>query len=94
MILVTFSLFLTLNSFSRAGRNIIVADGDILDSVVEAFVEKIVVSKDGYDWYLRFDGDPGYPLHLKTEGKRRKSTTIIDLNKQTACEPVHDSGCN
>ena len=56
-------------------------------------MEKIVVSKDGYDWYLRFDGDPGDPLHLKTEGKRRKSTTIIDPNKQTACEPVRDTGC-
>ena len=93
MILVTFSLFLTLNSFSQAGRNIIVADGDIPNSVVEAFVEKIVVSKDGYDWYLRFDGDPGDPLHLKTEGKRRKNTAIIDPNKQTACEPVRDTGC-
>ena len=59
----------------------------------KAFVEKIVASKDGYDWYLRFDGDPNDPLHLKTEGKRRKNTTIIDPNKQTACEPVRDSGC-
>ena len=70
------------------------ADGDIPDSVVEAFVEKIVVSKDGYDWYLRFDGDPNDPLHLKTEGKRRKNTAIIDQNTQTACEPVRDTGCN
>ena len=70
------------------------ADGDIPDSVVEAFVEKIVVSKDGYDWYLRFDGNPNDPLHLKTEGKRRKNTTIIDPNKQTACEPVRDTGCH
>lgn len=69
-------------------------DGDIPDSVIEAFVEKIVVSKDGYDWYLRFDGDPNDPLHLKTEGKRRKNTAIIDPNKQTACEPVRNTGCN
>ena len=69
------------------------ADGDIPDSVIEAFVEKIVVSKDGYDWYLRFDGDPNDPLHLKTEGKRRKNTTIIDQNTQTACEPVRTTGC-
>jgi hypothetical protein len=61
--------------------------------VVEAFVEKIVVSKDGYDWYLRFDGDPGDPLHLKTEGKRRKNTTIIDPNNQSVSEHASDTGC-
>ena len=40
------------------------------------------------------NGDPNDPLHLKTEGKRRKNTAIIDPNKQTACEPVRDTGCN
>ena len=51
-------------------------DNDIPENVIEAFVEKIVASKDGFEWYLRFDGDPNDPLRLKTEGKRRKSSTV------------------
>lgn len=49
---------------------------DIPECVIEAFVEKIVVSKDGFDWYLRFDGDPNDPLHCKTTGKRQSTTQI------------------
>ena len=52
-------------------------DNDIPESVIEAFVVKIVAKQDGFDWYLRFDGDPNDPLHLKTEGKRRKTTSIV-----------------
>lgn len=55
---------------------------DVPPSVIEAFVEKIVVSKDGYDWYLRFSGDPNDPLHCTTEGKRRSTTTITVSNGQ------------
>lgn len=51
-------------------------DKDVPPSVIEAFVEKIVASKDGFDWYLRFDGDPGAPLHCTTEGKRKSNTKI------------------
>ena len=52
-------------------------DNDIPESVIEAFVVKIVAKQDGFDWYLRFDGDPNDPLHLKTEGKRRKTTSVV-----------------
>ncbi len=52
-------------------------DSDIPESVIEAFVVKIVAKQDGFDWYLRFDGDPNDPLHLKTEGKRRKNTSVV-----------------
>ena len=30
-------------------------EGNIPDGIVDAFVQKIVVSKDGFDWYLRCD---------------------------------------
>lgn len=50
---------------------------DVPESVIEAFVVKIVASSDGFDWYLRFDGDPGKPLHCQIEGKRKKSTKIM-----------------
>lgn len=51
-------------------------ENDIPESVIEAFVEKIVVSQDGFDWYLRFDGDPNDPLRLKAEGKKRKNSSV------------------
>ena len=50
---------------------------DVPESVIEAFVTKIVVSQDGFDWYLRFDGDPNDPLHCKIEGKRKTTTKIV-----------------
>lgn len=50
---------------------------DVPESVIEAFVVKIVVSKDGFDWYLRFDGDPDKPLHCQLQGKRKTNTKIM-----------------
>ena len=51
-------------------------ENDVPESVIEAFVEKIVASKDGFDWYLRFDGNPTNPLHCTTKGKRKSTTSI------------------
>ena len=45
---------------------------DVPESVIEAFVVKIVVSKDGFDWYLRFDGDPDKPRRCTLQGKRKQ----------------------
>lgn len=60
-------------------------EADVPPSVIEAFVEKIVVSKEGYDWYLRFSGDPNDPLHCTTKGKRRQTTTVtITQNRSPA----------
>ena len=50
---------------------------NVPESVIEAFVTKIVVSQNGFDWYLRFDGDPDDPLHCKIEGKRKTITKIV-----------------
>ena len=50
---------------------------DVPESVIEAFVVKIVVSKDGFDWYLQFDGDPDKPLHCQLQGKRKTNTKIM-----------------
>ena len=49
---------------------------DVPESVIEAFVVKIVVSKDSFDWYLRFDGDPDKPLRCSLKGKRKTTTKI------------------
>ena len=67
---------------------------DVPESVIEAFVVKIVVSKDGFDWYLRFDGDPDKPLHCQLQGKRKTNTKVMVSG---ACSPAmdnSDTGCN
>ena len=51
-------------------------DEDIPESVIEAFVTKIVVHKDSFDWYLRFDGNPNDPLQCNVDGKRKNKTKI------------------
>jgi len=66
---------------------------DVPESVIEAFVVKIVVSKDGFDWYLRFDGDPDKPLHCQLQGKRKTNTKIMvsgDLSPSVDNSPT---GC-
>lgn len=50
---------------------------DVPESVIEAYFSKIVVKKDGFDWYIRINGDPDKPLHCKLEGKRRSTTKIV-----------------
>ncbi len=42
-------------------------ENDIPDAVIEAFVEKIVVSEDSYDWYLRFNPNN---TDVKISGKK------------------------
>ena len=63
------------------------------ESVIEAFVVKIVVRQDGFDWYLRFDGDPNDPLHMKTEGKRRKNSSVSVVGGKLPTKQNCDTGC-
>ena len=59
-------------------------DEDVPESVIEAFVVKIVVSKDSFDWYLRFDGDPDKPLHCKCVRRFTKSSRPAKLSIDSA----------
>ena len=64
-------------------------DKDIPESVIEAFVVKIVASKDGFDWYLRFNGNPDDPLHCTVGGKRKSTSTISVAGE---CSPAVHKG--
>ena len=69
-------------------------DGDIPECVIEAFVLKIVASKDSFDWYLRFEGDPDSPLRCTVEGKRRSTTTITVAGASSPAMDNSTTGCN
>ncbi len=52
---------------------------DIPEEVIEAFVEKIVVSKNNFDWYLRFSPDDD-PKRCNVVGKRAASASVLDIS--------------
>ncbi len=54
------------------------SDNDISDEVIEAFVEKIVVSKNGFDWYLRLS--PDEPPKRYTVDGRKQNATVREIN--------------
>lgn len=55
--------------------------GSIPETVVEAFIRKIVVSKDSFDWYLRLDeNNPDDPLRCTVEGKRKSNAKVSSLS--------------
>lgn len=54
-------------------------DGNIPDKVIEAFVRKIVVSKEGFAWYLRFMPDDEPPTSLTIEGTRKNNAKVSSL---------------
>ena len=67
-------------------------DGDIPESVIEAFVEKIEVSKDCFRWHLRGDFGGDSPIPMNVEGSRKKGAKI---SPQYIIPPANfgDSGC-
>ena len=67
---------------------------NIPDSVIEAFVERIIVHKDSFDWILRFDGDPNDPLRCTIEGKRKNQTKITISHKNSPIMDKGSTGCN
>lgn len=67
---------------------------DIPESVIEAFVKKIIVCEDHFEWYLRLgsgtDGGDA-PVNLKIEGKKDK-TTVISTDNGGLSQPIYEHG--
>ncbi|MBR4282501.1 MAG: resolvase, partial [Clostridia bacterium] len=68
-------------------------DGDIPESVIEAFVEKIEVSKDCFRWHLRGDFGGDSPIPMNVEGNRKKGATISPQYIIIPPANFGDSGC-
>ena len=64
-------------------------DEDIPESVIEAFVIKIVASKDSFDWYLRFS--PNTPHKCRIDGSKRKHT-LINIADSPCSSSLVESG--
>lgn len=54
--------------------------GYIPESIVEAFIRKIVVSKDSYDWYLRFADGGKDPIQCVVNGKRQSTASVSETD--------------
>ena len=66
---------ITLLKFALEQYNHFDEDREIPDSVLEAFVEKIVIFEDHFEWYLRF-GSPGCPTKCGVNGKANENPTV------------------
>ena len=49
---------------------------DINESIVEAFIKKIVVYPDHYEWYLRITDDENEPLKTEISGNKRSGYSV------------------
>lgn len=58
---------------------------NVPECVVEAFVFKILVSKDGFDWYLRFDGNSDKPLRCQLKGNHKQNTKTMVAGDVSPC---------
>ena len=90
---LTFSLTFTVLRYALEQYTNFDNDGDIPESVIEAFVEKIEVSKDCFKWHLRGDFGGDAPIPMNVEGNRKKGATI---SPQYIIPPANfgDSGCH
>lgn len=69
-------------------------DEDIPETVVEAFVEKIIVNEDYFAWYLRFTGDEHIPTRCNIKGRKNSAEIeFFPLADSPAIAESH-TGCN
>lgn len=53
-------------------------ENDVPDRIIDAFVEKVVVSKDSFDWYLRYA--PEIAVNCNVEGRKGKANVTFATN--------------
>ncbi len=53
-------------------------ENDVPDNIIDAFVKKVVVSKDGFDWYLRYA--PETAVNCNVEGRKGKANVAFAPN--------------
>lgn len=61
---------------------------DISDNIIEAFIEKIVVTKDGFNWFLRCTPENH---HCCVSGKKVKSAEVIESEPDPPCHLTESS---
>ena len=59
---------------------------DINESIIEAFIKKIVVYPDHYEWYLRITDDDNEPLKSEISGNKRSGYNV-SLNNELQTTP-------
>ena len=64
----------------------------ISDSVIKAFVKKIVVHENSIDWYLRFGSNPDKPKSVNVKGKKG-SAKVVETQNSTPTLGNITSGC-
>lgn len=65
----------------------------IPDSIIEAFVEKIIVSENKCSWYLRFGLDPDNPTELSVSGKKDNAEVTEIGSDNTPTLVNSNTGC-
>lgn len=58
---------------------------ELPQNIIEAFVRKVVVHPNGFDWYLRFNAEKA-PRRLQINGKRRNNAVVEELDSDNEAE--------
>ena len=69
------------------------ADEDISEDMIEAFVEKIVVHENSFDWYLRYCSDE-YVINCNVEGSKKSAKIVENGSQKTHTFDKCNTGCN
>lgn len=67
---------------------------DIPEPVIEAFVDKIVVKENSFDWYLFFSGDDNTPKSYNVTGNKKSQKIELLKDYQTLSFVNCNTGCN
>ena len=67
---------------------------DIAEAVIEAFVEKIVVNENSFDWYLHFSDDDKTPKTCNVEGDKKAHKIELFGASYVPALVEGCSGCN